>query len=113
MVVSLIDLERQREAALPPVPVPTSLSDLRGPDEGTVTLPVYLDWSATSSYDLGIPRRVRSLYEVVLREAKTVDEVSVHLNARTLAAVWDELRLPPRIRRAWEHRFAELGAHGA
>lgn len=42
-----------------PVFVVDDLAELRGPTSGTVTPPVHLDWTPSSSYDLADPGRVR------------------------------------------------------
>ena len=91
-----------------PIVVPSSLSDLRGPIKGTVTLLIHLDWSPARTYDLADPRRVRTLYRTVIREATFPTDLSNWLNSDTLFAVWPDLVLPDRVRQAWEEVFPEL-----
>jgi hypothetical protein len=50
------------------------------------------------------------VYERVLREAASTDEVSRYVNGRALVEVWSRLWLPQRVRRLWEDRFPELTA---
>jgi hypothetical protein len=56
--------------------VPDDLGALHGPMTGTVNLPLYLDWSQSSSYDLSRPNRLRSLYSTVIREAGSEQELA-------------------------------------
>lgn len=93
-----------------PYQVAQSLADLRGPTDGTVTLPPHLDWSGNAAYDLGKPVRLASLYRTVLNEAATADDLNAWLDERTLLELWPTLWLPPSLRRLWEARFPELGA---
>lgn len=110
-----------RAAAAPPPPrqlrpalVPESLSDLHGPDAGTVELPVSLYWSAGSSrFDLADLHRVASLYEAVLGTAWTVEEAAEYVNPALLVQVWPKIGMGPRQRRAWHDRFPELAARHA
>lgn len=91
-----------------PVIVVDDLSRLRGPTVGTVTLPVTLDWTPRSGYDLSRPAAVRSLYQVVLREARTEDEIETYLNADLLVSVWESLTLPATVRQFWEEAHPSL-----
>lgn len=50
----------------------------------------------------------RVVYERVLREAATTEEVSRYVNAAVLVQVWRRLWLPQRVLRLWEERFPEL-----
>lgn len=102
--------ERLGYAHTRPIAVPDSLSGLRGPAVGIVELPLRLDWTPRRSYSLSKRSSVRSLYEVVLRSALDVEDVEAYVNRDLLMDVWAELRIPPRIRSAWEERFPELRA---
>jgi hypothetical protein len=84
------------------VVVADDLTRLRGPRSGTVTLPLGLDWTPRRDYDLSRPTALRSLYQVVLREARTEADIEVFLNVDVLRDVWPSLTLPAHIRRAWE-----------
>ena len=91
-----------------PYIVADDLSDLRGPIEGTVTLPHHLDWSGRASYDLDRPARLASMYKAVLNEASTVQDLRDWLDERVLIELWPTLWLPARLRGQWENRFPEL-----
>jgi len=84
------------------------LGDLRGPTEGTVTLPHHLDWSGRAIYDLDRPARLASMYKAVLNEASTVRDLRDWIDERVLIEIWPTLWLPARLRGLWESRFPEL-----
>lgn len=84
------------------------LNSLHGPTQGTVTLPIRLDWSASPLYDLGKANRVRTLYTTVLREACSEEDLTTFLSQDLLIAVWASLRIPELLRHAWEIRHPEL-----
>ena len=85
-----------------------NLDDLTGPSEGTLKLPVHLDWSEFSSYNISRPNRLRSLYATVLREAASEQDIISYVNAQLLKREWLSLNLPRAIRSAWEQRHPEL-----
>jgi hypothetical protein len=85
-----------------------SLDDLHGPTGGTVVLDRRLDWSGQPTFDLTKPRRLASMYEIVLREASTADDLARWLDGPTLVQLWADLVLPPQVRRLWEMRFPQL-----
>jgi hypothetical protein len=93
-----------------PYAVAGSLTDLRGPTAGTVVLDRRLDWSGRGRYDLANPRRLASMYETVLREATSRDDLARWLDGPTLLRLWPELVLPPHVRPLWEARFPQLAA---
>jgi len=86
------------------------LDDLNGRTGGTVTLPPHLDWSGNASYDLDKPARLASMYQTVLNEASSADDLRFWLDGRTLTRLWRTLWLPPQLRRLWEGRFPELAS---
>ena len=94
-----------------PYVVVADLADLRGPTGGEVRLDRRLNWSGKAVYDLDSPRRLASMYETVLREASTADQLETWLDAVTLERLWFELVLPPQVRQLWEERFPQLAAH--
>jgi hypothetical protein len=96
-----------------PVVVADRLSQLVGPVRGMVTLPSHLDWSGHPVYDLEDPKRLVTMYKVVLQEAQSVDDLVRWLNGERLAAEWAGMYLPPKVRRLWEARFPQLGDAGA
>ncbi|MFB6392525.1 hypothetical protein [Polymorphospora lycopeni] len=96
-----------------PYVVADTLDDLRGPTEGTVTLPRHLDWSGDPAYDLDRPARLAAMYKTVLNEASTVQDLRTWIDGKVLVRLWPQLWLPPRLRQLWERRFPELAATGA
>lgn len=93
-----------------PYAVPESLDELAGPVDGVVILPVALDWSQQSRYDLGIDKDRRRLYETVVREAVDASDVRRFLNQGLLLRLWPSLWLPARARSLWQERFPQLGS---
>ena len=53
----------------------------------------------------------RSLYQVVLREARSEDEIETYLNPDMLRRLWPSLTLPRAVREFWEAQHPAL-AHG-
>jgi hypothetical protein len=87
---------------------PARIDDLTGPLEGTVRLPITIDWGPARSYDLARDADRRILYERVLREAASTDEVCRWINGYALVDTWPRLWLPERLRRRWEDAFPQL-----
>lgn len=89
--------------------VVTDLADLHGPAHGTVTLPLWLYWSGASpAFDLDEPFMRRWLYEIVLREAGSPEDLTTYLDAGMLIALWPQLYLPKGVRQAWEELHPAL-----
>ncbi|MFF5204725.1 hypothetical protein [Streptosporangium sp. NPDC000396] len=88
--------------------VPMDLSELAGPVTGVVELPAHLDWSEQRVYDLSDDAQLGLMYERVIREAATLDDLRTHLNSQVLTRVWPRLYLPIQVRQAWEARFRGL-----
>jgi len=87
------------------------LADLRGPVSGAVRLPLWLYWSGASlAFDLGEPLLRRWLYEIVLREAASPEDLTSYLDGGTLIALWPDLYLPKGVRQAWEELHPVLRA---
>jgi hypothetical protein len=91
-----------------PYVVADHLDELRGPTTGTISLPHHLDWSGSPHYDLDRPAQLASMYETVLNEAATVDDLRAWINGRELLTLWPTLWLPGPLRRAWEQKFSQL-----
>jgi len=91
-----------------PTFVPNNLSDLNGPVNGKVTLPLILDWTPLNSYDLESCSGLRRLYETVLSEATSEADIIRYVNKNNLLKLWHELRLPRRVRYVWESFYPEL-----
>lgn len=88
--------------------VPVTLDELHGPASGVVVLDGHLDWSPDPTYDLGDPGDARLMYQIVLREASTVEDLRRFLNEATLRRLWPTLRLIERLRSLWETEHPEL-----
>jgi hypothetical protein len=91
------------------VVVAPSLADLRGPAHGTVELPIWLFWYPDRTFDLDEPGMLTWMYQVVLREARSSEDLA-YLNGELLTARWPELYLPRGVRQAWEDQHRELHA---
>jgi len=89
-------------------PLPNSLKELSGPTSGVHRLPIELDWTPTSKYDLADPERLRVMYATVLREARSTRQFCDHINGELLRTVWSKLILPNDVRNQWENKFEEL-----
>ncbi len=89
--------------------VAAGLSDLNGPSGGVVDLPLHLFWSSKDhSFDLGTPSARQSMYETVLREASSLDDLVAFLDGETLVRIWSQLYVPKGVRQAWEEQHPVL-----
>ena len=88
--------------------VPARLTDLHGPRGGTVTLDRSLDWSGDATYDLDDAGDLQLMYQTVLNQAATAEELNRWLDGDLLRRMWSSLWLPPRLRALWQSRFPEL-----
>jgi hypothetical protein len=93
-----------------PVVVVDDLTRLHGPSSGVVMLPITLNWTPRTRYDLASEAARRSLYQVVLREALEQTELEEYLDARLLHQLWGSLTLPRPVRDAWEQQHPALAA---
>ena len=84
------------------------LGELHGPVSGVIELPHRLFWQADRRVDLDNPALLRWTYQVVLREAASVEELETWLDGDTLVRLWPELHLPRWVRQAWQQRHPEL-----
>jgi hypothetical protein len=76
---------------------------------GVVELPLRVQWSGRRRrYDLADRRQRALVYELVLTEG-TEDDVRRFVVVDELVAMWDELVLPPHVRRAWADWLAARG----
>jgi len=91
-----------------PYAVPTALDVLAGPLVGMVDLPARLAWTGRTRYDLTSEADRAVMYERVLVEAGSIDDLVHLINGRELLRVWSRLYLPRQVRRAWEERFHDL-----
>ncbi|MEJ2578165.1 MAG: hypothetical protein P8Z68_03605 [Kineosporiaceae bacterium] len=90
-----------------PYVVPGRLDDLDGPAHGVVELPEHLGWTGRRRYDLDDPADVGVLYERIIVEATSPDDLHL-LAAATVRVLWPQLFLPAPIRDLWQARFPEL-----
>lgn len=90
--------------------LPETLDELRGPTHGTVDLDPWLDWSGNPVYDLNDAGDLLVMYQTVLNEATSVDDLRRWLEGNTLRRVWSTLWLPQRLRALWQTRFRELSS---
>ena len=91
-----------------PWTVPETLAELTGPTHGTVHLPKHLNWSDPGVYDLDNPKQLGVMYETVIRESMTTDDLDRYLDAATLVRIWRRMWLPRTVRALWEARFPDL-----
>ncbi len=101
----LSDLRRAKFARR----APAALSELAGPEHGTVSLPLHLAWSGLTTFDLDKPRLRMSCYRIVLAEGQH-DDLIQYLNRGLLINLWPTLRtlISCDVREVWEHSFDEL-----
>ncbi|EFL00193.1 conserved hypothetical protein [Streptomyces sp. SPB78] len=100
------DMSRYAEARL--YVLPESLEELEGPTEGAVRLPRHIDWGPAYEYELADASDLAVMYERVLREARSREDLRAHLDGNTLRRLWGRLVLPAPLRALWERRFPEL-----
>lgn len=90
--------------------VAARLADLRGPVRGLVVLDRWLDWSGDSTYDLEDAGDLQLMYQTVLNQATTVEDLCRWIDGDTLRRLWPSLWLPARLRALWQSRVPELAA---
>src|SRR5262249_57999563 len=82
--------------------------DLTGRVSGPGGLPRHIDWGPDYVYDLAGESDLALLYERVIREAQTPDDLVAFLDGATLRRLWPRLIVPRPARVRWEQRFEEL-----
>jgi hypothetical protein len=97
---------------LRPIVVPASLDELHGPSSGLVIPPRRLWWSGEEgiALDLGNRGQAAELYEAVFEAAWTYHDVTDHLDAELLVALWPELGMRRATRQVWEDAHPVLAA---
>jgi hypothetical protein len=100
----LSELARPGRRAL----VARSMADFHGPTSGVVELPHRIFWQADRRFNLDDPFMLQLMYETVLLEAISQEELRTWLDAPTLHRLWPKLYLPHGVRRDWEHRYPSL-----
>lgn len=103
-----VESVRRRRAWPHPVVVAADLDDLRGPTSGVVELPHRMFWQPDRHVNLDNPALLRWMYETVLRESVSLEELATWLDGPTLLQVWPELYLPPWVKRAWMAAHPDL-----
>lgn len=93
-----------------PVAVPDDADDpALDKAHGRVVLPLRVRWSGPSKvYDLADRGDRLRVYEQVLREGND-DDVRRFIQVDELLLLWDDLVLPPYVRRAWVAWFRQHG----
>jgi hypothetical protein len=93
---------RRLGPAARPVAVPADFGDpslTRA--QGRIELPLHIRWSGPAiTYDLDDRSDRARVYEQVLREG-TENDVRFYVDPEQLRQLWDELVLPPPVRRTW------------
>jgi hypothetical protein len=89
------------------------LNELQGPLGGIVELPNRLLWQPNRTVDLDDAWARRWMYALVLREARSRDDLRTFLSAQLLLPLWQRLNLPRAVRAAWQDRHPELRPHAA
>jgi len=89
-----------------PVAVPADMDAEGMPKaQGMVVLPFHIRWSGPAlTYDLEDRSDRARVYEQVLREG-TEDDVRFYVDTDALLDLWDDLVLPPNVRRTWAEWF--------
>ena len=87
------------------------LDELRGPTSGLVALPNRLFWQPDHRFDLDDGDELAWMYENVLREAVSADELRTWLDGDTLIRLWPTIFVPRGVRSAWERRHPGLRSH--
>lgn len=88
--------------------VADTLDELRGPATGEVTLPNRLLWNRSRPFDLADDERLQSMMRIVLREARSQEDLARFVDRGSLIRLWSTLGLPAHIRAAWEAAHPEL-----
>jgi hypothetical protein len=91
--------------------IPESLSELQGPDSGTVSLPLRLAWSGLESYDVSDPGQRLTMYCLLLDCGQRYDIIE-YVNAELLRHDWPRIRrlTSRRLIAIWERRLPDLAA---
>lgn len=89
------------------------LSRLHGPTLGVVELPHRLFWQPDRRVNLDNPAVLAWMYETVLREAVSEQELCAWLDEEVLLRLWDDLYMPRGVRTAWEQCHPSLRRRAA
>jgi hypothetical protein len=86
------------------------MADFHGPTSGVVELPHRVFWQPNRTLNLDEPFMLQWMYEIVLLEALSHEELRTWLDRSTLHRLWARLYLPHGVRRDWEGRHPSLRA---
>jgi hypothetical protein len=90
------------------VSLPEDLGGEEPKETGVVALPFTVYWSGPDrTWDLADRRQRLRVYEIVLTEGAE-DDVRRFVDINELIAVWNELWLPPHVRKAWSVHLRRL-----
>lgn len=97
-----------------PYELPDSLDNLKGPADGSITLPVTIYWApGDGTIPLDTLGHIKTAYQAVISEGTAQDQCT-YLNKDILINIWPHLQLPTKATRQWEEAFEELkGKKGA
>jgi len=105
-------LEQECQPKRSPVTVAPDLTALQGPSAGVVKLPLHLFWSRENAvFDLGDRDERLEMYEAVLAQARTQEDLVKYLNVGLLVCLWPDV-YGKEVRHAWEARHPVLRAIG-
>ena len=76
--------------------------------EGVVELPIHIDWSYQSPFNLDDECDRRHLYQLVMTEG-TEDDVRHYIRLDVLLEIWPTLWLSPHVAEAWQAWFDRRG----
>ncbi|WP_227997519.1 hypothetical protein [Nocardia australiensis] len=96
-------------AEVTPYEVVDSLTELHGPEHGTLHLPVELAWSGRTEFDLSDDYDQTAAYKIVLEEG-TRRHLRELVSGRLLSAIWSQMRPARPVRALWENKFPQLRA---
>jgi hypothetical protein len=93
--------------------IPRKLSDLAGPSDGWVSLPLRLAWTGLSDFDVSDDKERLTLYRTLLDCGQRSD-MTKYLNADLLCRDWPRIRrlTARRVIAVWERQLPELGETG-
>ena len=101
-----------RSADLGPASRPVAIPDdfatsVDAKASGVIRLPNRIRWSGPElTFDMDVATDRRRVYELVLVDG-TEEDVRRYVRFDELIAVWDDIFLPPYVRRTWHEWFVE------
>ncbi|MCZ9881670.1 hypothetical protein [Arthrobacter sp. B2a2-09] len=90
--------------------VPNAFNDLHGPADGTVELPLHLDWGPERRYNVDDDGSCSVLYQLTMQNSGSIEEICRIVHAGRLMALWPTMILPAGCRQLWETTFPQLPA---